>query len=614
MFRYVALSWIPTDRRAGAAARFVAQRLKRAPSGEWSCDLNTKGLMVFHADARPGSNEIYVLAGDSGIVLGKLFERNVDEHTLPGNASLSVREASAILQSCGRHLIEHYWGRYVAFLHDAGTRTTWVLRDPTGALPCFLTTFRGVNVFFAHMEDCLLLDLQRYSINWRFVAAFVCYSDMQTPDTGLNEVSAVRAGECLEFYADAPAKRTLCWDPVHIARSDIIENVDEAVEIVRRTTKTCVWAWASCYPRIVHLLSGGLDSSIVLSCLLSAPTQPATTCLNYFGPTSPEEDERVFARLAASAGGFELIESEEKGSTVRLEVILDNPKSATPLAYLYDARHGRFEGELAEDKRASAIFQGIGGDQIFFQNPVILAAADYICRHGIRGDFFQLALDIARMQGVSIWSVLRAAIRDGLLRSHRNPLAEIGKYLTLVRPEVVLAARRNSGLVHPWLTTTDGVAPGKRSHVSMMSASTQFYAPLGLPNDPERVCPLLSQPLMEVCLRIPTYILTAAGWDRAVARRAFRDDLPSNIVSRRAKGGIDQELRQILQSNLGFIRELMLDGHLVKEKLLDRHKVEQALTGQRVSLGVAAGEIMGEHLNTETWLRIWAGVGQRAVA
>jgi asparagine synthase (glutamine-hydrolysing) len=131
------------------------------------------------------------------------------------------------------------------------------------------------------------------------------------------------------------------------------------------------------------------------------------------------------------------------------------------------------------------------------------------------------------------------------------------------------------------------------------------YSPFAERDDPEYVCPLLSQPLLELCLQIPVYIHTAAGWDRALERRAFMDVLPSKIVQRRRKGSIGVAMNALLQTNLSLVRELMLEGLLIENQLLDRRKVEAALTGSNVTLSPMAAEIIGEHLSTEVWLQRW---------
>jgi asparagine synthase (glutamine-hydrolysing) len=158
------------------------------------------------------------------------------------------------------------------------------------------------------------------------------------------------------------------------------------------------------------------------------------------------------------------------------------------------------------------------------------------------------------------------------------------------------------------------VAPGKLWQIFSISNHADFYDPLALPNAPERVAPLMSQPLMETCLRIPTYILNTGGRDRAIARRAFEQELPREIFSRRTKGLIDSFLMQMLKDNLTFVRELMLDGLLVKEGLLDRRRVEAVLEDRHSMVGPEATALVAYHLSTEAWLRSWIASGRRAAA
>ena len=105
-----------------------------------------------------------------------------------------------------------------------------------------------------------------------------------------------------------------------------------------------------------------------------------------------------------------------------------------------------------------------------------------------------------------------------------------------------------------------------------------YYSSFERTDYPERTLPLLSQPLVELCLRIPTYVLIRSGRDRALARRAFANDLPAEIIARYAKGRADHHSRNILDANLAFVRELLLDGALVQKGLLNRTNLELYLT------------------------------------
>ncbi len=172
-------------------------------------------------------------------------------------------------------------------------------------------------------------------------------------ETGLVGASEVGAGECWEITPDTRVKRQQYWNPVEIARSNVIENIDEAVKAVRQTTQACVWAWAHCFPRIVHLLSGELDSSIVLSCLNTAPVRPRVTCLIYFDTSSPAGDEREYARATAASTGFELVEAPHGLTGGGLEPMLAISRSVNSTVCL-NARSPHARLLVAEERGVHA--------------------------------------------------------------------------------------------------------------------------------------------------------------------------------------------------------------------------------------------------------------------
>jgi asparagine synthase (glutamine-hydrolysing) len=167
--------------------------------------------------------------------------------------------------------------------------------------------------------------------------------------------------------------------------------------------------------------------------------------------------------------------------------------------------------------------------------------------------------------------------------------------------------------LHPLLRHPRGAPSGKLWHAHQISQPFDFYDPLGREGDAELISPLFSQPVMELCLRIPTYVLTHDGWDRAVARRAFYDDLPPQIRNRRSKGGIEEHLRRTLEHNRGFLRELLLDGALVREGIVDRARLAEVLSGRATRIRAGSGELL-EYAGIEAWLRRWGERVRRAAA
>jgi len=199
------------------------------------------------------------------------------------------------------------------------------------------------------------------------------------------------------------------WDPLKIARKDRLEGTTAAVAALRATTRACVQAWAACYRGILHNLSGGLDSSIVLSCLKGAPDVPPLTCLHYFA-LGPNEDERPYARMMARHAGVDLVECQADPAAIHLPDLLTVRPSARPWFYLYELEHGRVEGELAARKGANGLFSGAGGDGVFFQAGAELAVSDYLFERGLHS-LMHAAVEAARMSHKSVWWLLAQAVR-----------------------------------------------------------------------------------------------------------------------------------------------------------------------------------------------------------
>lgn len=601
MFRYVAFAWNEADANACEAVARLRDSLQAGSPG-WVVVLDRNGLAVYCAGMRTGSSEVYLLRGGAGVVLGKLFGRVPEGASTGVPLALGESESACILHTRGRHLVERYWGRYVAFLRDDAQSTVRVLRDPTAVLPCLNVSFGGVQVFFSSMDDAVRLGLGRFTVSWKLVAGALACQRLQLNETGLEGVSQVLGGECVELARDG-SRREFHWDPLHVSRQDPIEDPALAASEMRRVARDCVQAWGSSYQGIVHTLSGGLDSSIVMACLQDSPSKPRITCVNYHSPGS-DGDERSFARLSAQRAGEALIE-RERNPALGFEPLQHMPLQCMPVTtFLYYLENSHSEAELAAEHGATAIFSGNTGDQLFYQALGALGAADYIRKHGLGPRAFGVALDAARMDRLSVWEVLREGVAHGLGGKRWRMIDEAGRYTSLLVQDAVESVRRDSSLTHPLFRSAEPWPSGKLFHAHTLLFPPALYNPLGRSDDPELVAPLYSQPLIELALRIPVYTLTVGGWERAIARRAFQHDMPREIVVRRTKGGVEEHLRAILLRNIGFVRELLLDGLLVRQGIVDRTKLQEVLSGSPTRVCGSNVELY-ECLSAETWARRW---------
>jgi asparagine synthase (glutamine-hydrolysing) len=602
VFRFLAFIWNDADPEAREDARRIGSAL-RANSNEWVPDVRLRGLEVYHTGApREGSSARLLHAG-AGVVLGTLFARSETSCSAPAPSGFDAAESERILASGTRRLIERYWGRYVVFARDESADATWVLRDPTATMPCLEAKVGKLDVYFSSLEDALRVGVDVRPVNWQYVATALCQTRLQVNETALANVTQVLGGECVERRAGIK-RRAFLWNPLRIATTEVFDDVALATEALRRSVQDCVQTWASGYQRILHTLSGGLDSSIVLSCLRDAPHRPRIVCLNLHSPGS-NTDERVYARLAAERAGCELIERERNG-TLDLTQMLKLERSPFPESYLPYLELNPHEAAIASSTGVTGSFSGIGGDQLFYQSRAFFAAGDYVQRKGLGLPVFRVALDAARIDRLSVWSVLRRALVHGVWGRTWSIQDEPARYKTLIRTDVIDEVARQSRageLVHPLFRAPGRVPSGKVWHAWLLSIPPQVLGnPLGQPAALESVAPLYSQPLIELMLRIPTYFLTIGGWDRAVARRAFQRDVPREIITRQAKGGQEEHARALLSRNIGFVRELLLEGALVSRGILDRRKLEAVLSGQPTRVATGPAELY-ECLGAEAWLR-----------
>jgi asparagine synthase (glutamine-hydrolysing) len=436
----------------------------------------------------------------------------------------------------------------------------------------------------------------------------------QNGDTGLLGLQELRAGECLKVCGST-AVRHFCWNPVDFACENSIESFDEATKALRGTVRACVQTWAGLFSNMVHSLSGGLDSSIVLSALVKSPRRPTVTALNLYTRTM-EGDERALAQKAANQMGVSLVERQLDGTAVDLGQLREMALSPFPdPGCSNELLTGLIEKTLAADTRAEALFSGVGGDGVFMQTGARWSTADYIKTRGIRWPLLRVAHDAAQVTSESVWTVLGSGVASNWKRAASHPRSQKPLYSFLLAEVIEYASdrwRQASLLPYP---DADKLPIGKRWHIRTSCFSGYYYRPFAALERPEGIFPLVSQPIRELCLRIPLHLMFQGGIDRAVARSAFAADVPSEIIHRTFKGQSNQVNRDMLDGNLSFLREYLLEGALVGQKLIDVRKLERFLGGERPG-GMAelmgCNQIMATLLPIEAFIQRWKAEQGRA--
>ncbi len=614
MHKYIAFTWNHQIIENVAAANALVRRL--APKlSSWRCVLEIPGLRIYHSGHRAGSSQAYLLKRNAGVVLGKVFNSitdlsrgSIDQHLR--EVVFNNEETQRIQRTSGKHLIERYWGRYVAILQDEDGIRTRVLRDPTGAMPCHVTKFHGITIVCSNIDDCANLGLVDSTISWDHIAAYLWFHRLVSEKTGLDNVRQVQAGECLTIDT-SNTDSEFYWSPHSIHDVRRIENHQLATQELRAAVQQCVSAWASCYGKILHELSGGLDSSIVLACLVRTKSAKDIVCKNYYTKRT-RGDERAFARAAAQHAGVELIERPLRASARTLESMLPTTRFASPAQSCLVLESQSADRQFVRPFGVEVVFSGQGGDHFFQSIRSPLIAADYARHHGLRPEILNVVADVSRFTKRPIWSILAAVMESGLLRRPKDPYSyRLEKTPPLVSDATCDALDLRS-IRHAWVDGAVDLPGAKRQQVFEIVDSQNFHY---MPSPCEdRVHPIISQPIIELCLQIPSYVLTYGGIDRALVRDAFAGAVPQEVLKRTVKGATTSFTSGLLVGSLPFLKEFLLSGLLVGEKVLDRKKTEAALTESQLTRDPHLLFPVVNAALAERWLRTWIGDDKRAVA
>jgi asparagine synthase (glutamine-hydrolysing) len=634
MHRFVAITWDPLSLDSVHALNSL-DVASACPSTEWQSAHEGPGTLVKYHRQQHDSTTIYPLHGRAGVVLGRIFNRHDEDYATERAISFGNTESRSILQSLGQHLIDCYWGTYLAVLYDEATNKHHIFRDPVGTLPCYFASHGGVHVFFSHIEDYVHLRPVRFSIDRNYLTRWLFYSNLTTMQTGLEDVAELPAGERLSL-SKGTVSHARIWDPVAIASRPNFASAEEAGKVLRSSVQRSVDAWASCYKRITHRLSGGLDSSIVAGCLAQAPSKPLTTYLNLFidagfdhqrfhrhgmDPRTEAKvraivghgDERHYVHQVVQRWNVELVQRQRE-LAMDLNRLWQVPLRTSPALYFTMLEMDDAELELIHSRGTQAFFSGQAGDSVFLGTLQPLPAMDYARLHGLRRGLWRQIVASSTLSRDSLWSVLSKVISHGLLRRPYAPPVSIFDQPTMLNPALAKSLTEKD-LSSP-LTETPAYSqlpPGKQNHVRGVTWSAYYNFVFRSGQYADHIDPLNSQPVWECLLQLPTYTLLTGGVSRGLARRAFADLLPPEIRKRQVKGTGGSFYQHLVKRNRKLLQSSLLDGELVKDGYLDRPKLEACLTAEDPTIAIPATTLM-VYLSAEIWLQQWNSLAQRIAA
>lgn len=558
-------AYLLVDRRHGSADELIAldRILSALITTGWRRALKVGGLEVLLG---PEAAMPVVQVQRGHILIGRW---SGEGQPLAGLISLA-RSATSV----ARAAVRSGAGAYVLAWQDDDGRLA-LLRDPSGALDCVWWRFGGVRLAAnqpPRVADALLPD--NLAIDWETLAEIAQSPGLLSDRLALRGLRAVIPGD-LALIGSMEETNPI-WRPGDLYRP--AQGWDDDPAALVRTVDEAVRRAVEPHDRVLGEVSGGLDSAIVSTSLAAIGQQQRGRFINYYGDWR-EGDERPYAFAAAERAGLRLQAIRKPVAAITAASLEPLGWGVRPALHGVDVAYDRDVARRMKRHRSTALLTGQGGDAVFFQAPDPQIVIDRRRREGWRGIRPHYWSEVGRWTRHSAWTIAGLALKP--------PQRSLGQL------------RR-----HAWLADTDGLPPAKYGQILRLANCQLFWSDCLRARAGELLHPLLTQPVMEHCLSIPSDRLVLGVRDRGLARQAFASRLPASIVQRRDKGDLSQFYGHVIRQSLPEIRRLLMDGVLASHRLLDPVELARELTPDALLCSQTSNRHL-LHAVLEVWARHW---------
>jgi len=531
------------------------------------CLLGNRRLAVI--DLRSGDQPVASESGDVVAVFnGELYnfralraELEAKGHDVRGTGDTPV--IPHLYEEHGTGFAERLEGMFAVALWDRARERLVLARDRVGKKPLLWTRLPdGTLAFASELKALLQVPGISREVDPDAIDAYLALQYVPGPRTALRGIQKVPPGHVL--VAEGGSERLERYWKLEPRRERLADA--EWLDRVRTEVTAAVESRLVADVPLGALLSGGIDSSIVVGLMAQASAEPVRTFTIGF----PDEryDERRYARIVAERFGTRheelVVEPDPQELLPRLAATFDEPLGDEAVLPTY------LVSELAR-RHVTVALCGDGGDEAFagYERYVAHRLASLPAPPG--------AAALLRRLSNEPRSALTRAAR--LLEAAAAPRAE--RYARLVevfpeglRHELLGRARPASELLGPARDLTS---------LQLLDAETYLPGDLLLKSDLASMAhslelrsPLLDRRVLELGVSLPDSLKTRRLTGKVALRRAFADLIPPEIAARGKTGfgvPISRWFREELRDLAG---DLLLGGRgrirrEAAERLLREH-------------------------------------------
>lgn len=574
---------------AARVRRMCATLVHRGPDGEGvhvapGIGLGMRRLAII--DLEGGQQPISDETGEITVVFnGEIYDHRERRAELEARGHVfRTRSDTEVIphlyEEHGLDFVEHVNGIFAIALWDARRRRLVLVRDRCGVKP-LLWALRDGQLFFGSEAKCLLAaGASDRRVDLVALDQLLTFEHTASPRTLFDDVHALEPGGRLVFEDGRARVDSFFRWPERRADDPAAGDADGWARRLRETLDAAVARQMGSDVPLGAFLSGGIDSSILVSAMSRASTRPVKTFS--IGFTDRSYDELRFARLVAKHVGAE--HHEEVLDPSRLDLV---PRVVRHLD-LPIADFSVFPTLLVSEmarKHVTVALAGDGGDELFAGYDTLVA--DRV----VHATLDPLPAPVRRAV-----TALGARLREtSQKRGWRNSLrrllegAALPPRLGHARWMIFLSPDERRALFRPdVLHAVEGEAErtllahleahGNTRLERALACDLRFYLAedilpkvdlMSMAASLEARVPYLDDEVLRLALVMPASLKLRRGVRKWILRRAFADALPPEIL-RRGKEGFSIPMKQWLGREWRpLVRDLLSRDALARDGLFE---------------------------------------------
>ncbi len=259
----------------------------------------------------------------------------------------------------GLNCLKFFRGMFAFAIWDSKIQSLILARDRLGIKPLYYLSLKNKFLFASEVRALLASGLADSKINHSGLYHFLTFGHLKSPNTLIGNIQELQPGYYLIIDQNGNIDKKSYWDPCNSINSESINQTDPKTSIDRLLREAVEYRQVSDVP-IGAFLSGGIDSSAIVSHMVKTLDKPITTISIGF-------KEKEFDESKYSAEISRLYKTEHQLLTLEDEQILEALPDAIDAMDqpTIDGINTYIISRAAKEAGLKVVLSGLGGDELF---------------------------------------------------------------------------------------------------------------------------------------------------------------------------------------------------------------------------------------------------------